>query len=342
MTGPLQRARPAASTIARRDATVRLARRRAVLGRGLPALCALALLVAGAVVTDPAAAASKRSCFGAAARDVKHPCTNRTRSVSPKLSDRFRRAASPCDPVKAPFEAVCTFGAPAAAAKRTIALVGDSHALHWRGALDVVADAKRWQGYSLTAPGCFFSAAVDDLPVGLREPCRPWYRAVQRWLARHPRISTVFVSQSAPTPVVVPRGRTYGQVKISGFRRAWRALPRTVRQIVVIRDAPRTTSATFACVQRVLKAGRERPGIACARSRSAALRWDTAVSAARGLRSKRYRWIDMTRYFCGSKRCYPVIGGALVHRDSDHITEAYARTLGPFLLRRVRALTAPR
>jgi hypothetical protein len=34
-----------------------------------------------------------------------------------------------------------------------------------------------------------------------------------------------------------------------------------------------------------------------------------------------------------------VIGGALVHKDADHLTQVFARTLGPFLDRAYRALT---
>ena len=44
--------------------------------------------------------------------------------------------------------------------------------------------------------------------------------------------------------------------------------------------------------------------------------------------------VDMTRYFCDSARCYPVIGGALVHNDIDHITATFARTLGPFMVQK--------
>ena len=43
----------------------------------------------------------------------------------------------------------------------------------------------------------------------------------------------------------------------------------------------------------------------------------------------------MTRFFCDKRRCYPVIGGALVYKNIDHLTDVYAATLGPFLLQRV-------
>jgi hypothetical protein len=46
----------------------------------------------------------------------------------------------------------------------------------------------------------------------------------------------------------------------------------------------------------------------------------------------------MTHYFCGPLTCPPVIGGVLVHRDLNHMTIDYARTLSPYLLRRVKRL----
>jgi hypothetical protein len=43
----------------------------------------------------------------------------------------------------------------------------------------------------------------------------------------------------------------------------------------------------------------------------------------------------MTRFFCGPRLCYPVIGGALAYKDAHHLTAAFVATLGPYLLRRV-------
>jgi hypothetical protein len=62
---------------------------------------------------------------------------------------------------------------------------------------------------------------------------------------------------------------------------------------------------------------------------------DPAVAAARRLRSSRLRVADLTHYFCSTRRCWPVIGGALVYKDLTHITAVFAATLGPFLLRKL-------
>jgi len=53
------------------------------------------------------------------------------------------------------------------------------------------------------------------------------------------------------------------------------------------------------------------------------------------LRSPRFRSVDLTRYMCGARRCFPVVGGALVYKDDNHLTLAFAKTLGPLVERRL-------
>jgi hypothetical protein len=76
----------------------------------------------------------------------------------------------------------------------------------------------------------------------------------------------------------------------------------------------------------------ENSGTTCAESRERALFADPNVVAAERLRSRRVQVIDLTRFFCDTRLCYPVVGGALVYRDAGHLTRTFAATLGPFLL----------
>ena len=79
-----------------------------------------------------------------------------------------------------------------------------------------------------------------------------------------------------------------------------------------------------------------RPGQACAIPRSLSLRRDLAAVAARRMDTERVRVLDLTPFICGARRCYPVVGGALVHKDGGHITQVFSRTLGPYLGRYIR------
>ena len=75
------------------------------------------------------------------------------------------------------------------------------------------------------------------------------------------------------------------------------------------------------------------PGPACKRPRSEALQPDPLAAAARDMASPRVKLIDLTSRVCDVRFCYPVVGGALVHRDETHMTPAFAATLGPIIAR---------
>ena len=115
----------------------------------------------------------------------------------------------------------------------------------------------------------------------------------------------------------------------------------SIEHVVVIRDVPRISTASFGCVDRALRR-REAAGVVCAVPQERYTRPDPAVAAVRRLHSDRFEVIDVNRYFCWSRLCYPVVGGALVHKDVTHMTRAYAETLGPIVLRAFNRLKAGR
>ena len=152
------------------------------------------------------ARASGPSCFGAAARDPLHPCSNPrlALAVIPSPGEAQITPNAFCAPLEH-WPNVCGFGAPRARAHATIALVGNSHASHWRAALAPVASALDWQGLSLTRSSCPFMKATIDLSEPARGLCTAWHAGVVRWFERHPEVSVVFVSDQ-PTPPLVGRG----------------------------------------------------------------------------------------------------------------------------------------
>jgi hypothetical protein len=335
------------------------------------------------------------TCFGAAARDPEVPCTNPTRTVTPSVAQARRLPNSPCRRIDPGPPSVCWFGAPDGS--ETIALVGDSHAGHWRAAFEHAATARGWSAVSITHSSCPLQKALRDLREPRRTRCRRWKDATFAWLAAHPEIRTVFVAGLAGGTGVVPRrGESRFAAGVRGYRDAWAALDesdaaahgaaaaggtaaaaggtaaargaaargaaaaggtaargaaarsaaaggaargeaaaRAVavggggRRIVVLRDTPAFRGDTDACIVRAVRRKRK-PGVVCAVSRAFALRRDPAVIAARQTGRE---VVDLSSFFCDRRRCYPVIGGALVVRDANHMTGTYSRTLGPYLLR---------
>jgi len=285
-------------------------------------------------------ASSDPPCFGATARDPANPCENaalRTSVVPLPVAARGEDNA-PCPNFrKDGGVSVCDFGAAPAGAQKTIALLGDSHASHWRAPLDKVARERSWRGLSVTRTSCVFSTATKLTPEPTRSQCVKWVKSVPRFFRNHPEIDTVFVVAITGGKVNVPKGRTMFQAKMNGVRHAWDTLPDTVKHIIVIRDSPKIFRATVDCVDRSI-AQKQRAGFACATQRKKALEDDPAVVAARKAHSPRLQVIDMTKVFCSESRCFPVIGGALVYKDLHHFTLVFATTLSPQLGRKIDAL----
>ena len=280
-------------------------------------------------------------CFGAAARDPRRRCARaaRRRTVVPSPLAAQRAPNAPCWPVgQEGLLYKCQFGVRLADSARSIALVGDSHASHWRAALDPVADRRRWRAISIARSSCPFRAGVPALPEPERSTCLRWARQVPAWFRRNPEFSTVVVAQFAGARVETPPGADVFETQVAAYTSAWRSLPRSVRRIVVLRDTPRMRRAngTLACVERAMDAERDAAQV-CRRPRDVALPPDPAAEAARRM-GGRVKVVDLTRLMCGPRWCPAVVGGALVHKDSNHMTSVFAATLAPYLERRLAPL----
>ena len=100
--------------------------------------------------------------------------------------------------------------------------------------------ARAGAGLSLTHSSCPLQKALRDLREPRRTHCRRWKRDVFAWFAAHPEVETVFVAGLTGGSGVVARpGRSRFETSVQGYADAWRALPATVRTIVVIRDTPK-------------------------------------------------------------------------------------------------------
>jgi hypothetical protein len=268
-------------------------------------------------------------CFGAAARDPLHPCVNRAlrRQVVPAPVAARQELNAPCEHFhREEGVSVCEFGTPAAQATNNIALVGDSHASHWRAPLDAVARERGWHGLSVARTSCPFSTATKLTPEPTRTQCRTWVAALPAFFRAHPEIDTVFVSAITGGRVKVPKGRTKREAKINGYHNAWRTLPPTVKHIVVIRDSPKIFNSTVECIAGAIAAHAD-AGTRCAVRRRASLIPDPQAIAAHTDISGRAQLIDLTRVLCSTTQCFPVIGGALVYKDLHHFTLVFAQTL---------------
>jgi len=207
---------------------------------------------------------------------------------------------------------------------RVVALIGDSHAEQWRGALHRIAKARNWQIIEMFAGGCpatYARSVVFERRSRDGEACRTWTTKVTaklKALAPDDIITTAYVQQNVFEPV---------NSGPAGFEQVWREWLGFSR-VTVLRDTPATANRNGPqCL--AVHVGKPQ---ACANSRSKVLIDDDMMRAARSMRSE-VSLVDLSDYFCDTKRCYAVIGGASVYYDYDHMSMQFSATLAAALLR---------
>ena len=305
---------------------------------------AVALAVGALVLADgphDAPAAGDPRCFGAADRDPEKPCRNPKldRRVTPTPDQALLTPNLACKGARVDDKlANCAFGASEKQAVATVAIIGDSHAAHWRAALEVTAKAKRWRVLEVAVPHCPFSTA-RPVDRDVAKWCPNWNRRVVEWLSEHPEVRTIFLSNAARAPIVVARNQTRLETRARGYLDQWSQLPASVARIIVLRDVPSDRFQTQECVRRAIRLRRMAARM-CAVRRAKALPTDAQTVAAERMPGKRAHVVDLSLHFCRPAVCLPVVGGVLVHKDVDHLTQVFARTLGPYLLRAVNRVIA--
>ena len=275
-----------------------------------------------------AAKVSGSPCFGAPAMDNRAGCPQALTAL-PRVA--ITKADAPWTRVPGchgtgtdPSVLTCYWGT--GKPSRVVALVGDSHAEHWRAALHRIAKGENWQIIEMFAGGCPATDARSVVFEGRArdgEVCRTWTtKATARLKALAPDdvITTAYVQQN----VFEPAGSGP-----AGFERVWREWLGFTR-VTVLRDIPTAGNQSSAqCL--TFNAWNPR---ACSNPRSRVLVDDDMMRAARPMRSV-VNVVDLSDYFCDAERCYAVIGGASIYYDYDHMSRQFSSTLAPALLRRL-------
>ena len=216
-----------------------------------------------------------------------------------------------------------------------VALIGDSHAQHWRPAVGVVARELHWRVFDITVPHCLLTTTPSGLGPPFPTLCPQWDADVLAWLTAHPEINTIVLSANAVQPITAPAGASLYATRVRGESERLAQLPASVTSLIVIRDTPRIHLRTHDCVRRAM-ARRKPAGKACALTRKFALPRDPLLAAARQQTARAVHVVDLSAHFCTAHACFPVVGGVLVHRDVDgHLSKLFARTLGPYLARAI-------
>lgn len=223
---------------------------------------------------------------------------------------------------------LCEYGNPNG--KLTVALVGDSHAMHYAPALEALAKKHDWRLLVIVKVAC----PIGDFPLwrdgAIRSDCDWWRSNMTKW-----------VLQEKPAFVVTSGGLTgvYGQLppverQVKGFRDIFNKFIANGTRIIAIKDNPlmKYHKGKWMDVPPCLYYYRKDIK-KCFRPRELTLdsMTDTMMLAAEGMAN--VATINLTQYFCTKDECPPVIGNVVVYRDQHHLTETFVNTLTPYLER---------
>ena len=233
-----------------------------------------------------------------------------------------------CQQVENPVEPVtCTFGDPRG--RTTVVLVGDSKAMQWAPALDIIGKRRAWRIVTYAKSGCAFADAMilyQDRPY---PSCHAWGKEVlARLLADKPNL--VLTSHGRPVALVdgkVVEGAQGVAAMAVGLERYWQALRSAGISVAVLSDTPYPPKSL-----RVHECVAENPHhlTACTFKRTS-MRGGSAAQLEAVGKTPAAHWIDLNDAICPTDRCAPVIGNVLVYRQGSHITATYIKTLAPRL-----------
>ncbi len=318
------------------------------LGRGTIALCSalgMAVLVGASAGTIAWVAAEERAsaelaarfaasdapCFGAQARRSAEPCKNPDLAnvlvPNPALVAADDVPRPECRQGRGDQLRMCRLG-PAAGYERRLAAIGDSHLAALLPALEAMARQQNWRIDAAAKNACYWTTSTQRrLSPANIGACQRWKAALNQQLLAEPPYEAILVTHRAGAflPDADP-GEDQQTTIVRGLVESWRAQAERGTRIIAIRDNPRATRGTAACVARHRLLANEY----CALDRVRALgSFDPHATATRALPGSSL--IDLTDLYCDAGTCPAVIGNVVVYRDDNHITATFSRTLAPRL-----------
>ena len=198
--------------------------------------------------------------------------------------------------------------------RKTLVLLGDSHALMWVPA--VVAYAERY-GY-VVRPVLKYSCDIQNWS---RAECVTWRRwAIKEARALHPKL-LLFGTYYNVAPSMIEQ-----TLEVDRLAKVEEAVRSAVGKVVLIGDPPGVGENPAACL---LATG----------ARMSTCSYQTygetaeLMSAAERAADSYGAFLDTTPWFCFHDTCPMVIGHTIAYFDESHITTQYAEELAPLFTR---------
>lgn len=294
---------------------------------------------------DPSLEAS--SCYGPGALNPADHCASVMGQEAPNpsavaVSNQNTNPAHPgCQASFAGTDLVtCDLGVPAASAKYTVAMVGDSHATAWYPAMDALAKKHKWRVVTYAKASCPVSTALrildNEKSPENQNDCHAWVLRLNETLKSSPSISTIFTaSYSSAYEYKSADGDPLKDPAVDGFAQMWAGWRAAGKKVVAFDDVPRTNG------QYIPTCLAKNPGDAmkCALPVSQAIPANMFITKAAELMSAHgVTRIKLRDQLCDAKWCYPVIGSVIVYRDYSHLSQDYSKALAPYVDAQLGAL----
>jgi peptidoglycan/LPS O-acetylase OafA/YrhL len=324
----------------RRSRTLaRLPNRALALGLG----CMAVAIGVGLMLTDlQPTISTAHSVLGAAAlHDEPRPQQSAT-AVRPSpfeaQNDRSREFTDGClVGIEGTSSNECTYGD--RQGKKTVILFGDSHAMQYFPALELLANRRHWRLIALTKRECPPGEIRVASQVDEREysQCDTWREnSLKRIEEAGPGATVVLSGDVEYVPYGLehepshPKRGFFTKIPLlqRGYIRTLQRLKTAGLKPVVIRDNPASKFDVPSCVSENLDdlEACAFPWVARKEEGFDALAADVT----------RVPLINLTGEVCPHRLCRAVIGNALVFRDKAHLTATFARTLAPWIGRGLR------
>jgi len=220
----------------------------------------------------------------------------------------------------------CEFGSDAPDAPR-VALVGDSHAYQLLATFERIAEREGWHLTTYFKGACAWNTTPLATGGSFGEACSDWRDGVTSKLADS-EFDAVFTAAISNTPYSSAGYDSSFDAAVAGYQEAWSAMTDRGIPVISLVDNPSWETDPNKCL-------RTRDASECASPRAERLTENDPIRDA-AQDASGVTLLDFTDVYCDAETCFPVIGGADVYRDQDHLTVTFADTLAPQFTAAVR------
>jgi len=224
----------------------------------------------------------------------------------------------------------CVFGNPDSA--KTVVLFGDSHALQWLVATQIISEAENWRIVTIIKSGC----GPIDVEIKDSRLTRSFYECNQ-WRAsafdriREVKPELVIVGGLQRVAFIEAEYRIPLDKWVEGLERTFDALRQSGAKIAYIADTPRPNFDVLNCLARNDWQIAWREAATCSFGRGLSVSDDLVRREQQAAAINGVQLIDMNKYICPDTVCEPVLDGIIVYRDSHHLSTAFGQHLSTAL-----------